>query len=269
LARQALGELVYLSERKLLNLGAELGIDPGWVELERTVERGGSLGVLGLRGGGKATTRSEPLDPRARDRALEALLERVLSRMDAMPDLDTSEAGVADDRWFRFERPLRFGIGLSDSDYSVNAFVLVDREAVPVAGFAPGLLMNGSAVHVRDPYRRDDPGDYPGNRSGSSTGRLFEWLCKVDLARDEQAGAAVEFADEQGPLSREDDGWIAVEMYRAFARSDSMTSPRFPDVLNHARCEGVAQVSRIATHDRTTVVMASPLYVRRLSLQGR
>jgi hypothetical protein len=49
-------------------------------------------------------------------------------------------------------------------------------------------------------------------------------------------------------------------MYRLLA--EWMTHPRFPQLLDHAPCEGVAQASLVSTWEETTVVIASPLYVR-------
>jgi hypothetical protein len=264
LSGQALEEFVYLSERKLLNLARLYDEDPGWVETERTKERGASANVRFAQAGRRTTTRSEPLDPRPRDRALEALLGRMLGGpMSGLPDLDTSENGVREGEWFRFRRALRFGIGMSDSNYSVNAFVLVDQEGVDQTGFVAGLLMNGSAIHVRDPYRRDVPDDLPGQRSGSSTERLFEWLVNRDRQNEKSIEASAEAPTKPQPLRPSDAGWIAAEMYHGFARSDSLIDPRFPDIVGRGECEGVAQVSLIGTHNETTVVMASPLYVRR------
>lgn len=158
LSRQAPGEFVYLSERKLLNLARLYDEDPGWVETERTKERGANANVRFAQAGRRTATRSEPLDPRPRDRALEALLGQMLNGpMSGLPDLDISENGVREGEWFHFRRALRFGIGMSDS----------------------------------------------------------------------------------------------------------LTDPRFPDIMSRGECEGVAQVSLIGTHNETTVVMASPLYVRR------
>jgi hypothetical protein len=253
------GELICLSERMLLNTAADMGIDAGWVETEQTVETGGGLSLPVLRGSRKRSVRSEPLDPRRRDRALETLLDDLLARL-GPPDLDTSEQGVDAGGLFGFRRDLRFGLGSSDSDNSVNAFVLVDRAPVDASVFRPGLLMTGSAVHVRDPYRSDHLGDGPGRRSGSGTGRLFEWLCAVDAARAE--GSVLPDRPDGSIFDERDSSWAAVSMYNLFSRPDWMSNPRFPEIVNHAPCEGVAQASLVATHEGATVVLASPLYVR-------
>jgi hypothetical protein len=55
-------------------------------------------------------------------------------------------------------------------------------------------------------------------------------------------------------------------MYRLVASDGWMTGPRFGQLTNAAPCEGIAQASLVSVHDQTTVVMASPLYVRVLSM---
>lgn len=132
------GEFIYLSERKLFNLAAWLNIDPGRLETERTVERGGGIDAGLASVDGRTTTRLEPLDPNHRDRASEALLKQVFATWEIdLPDIDTCIDGVTVDQWFWFRRALRFGMAHADSDRSADAFVLVDREAVDGAGSFP------------------------------------------------------------------------------------------------------------------------------------
>lgn len=135
----------------------------------------------------------------------------------------TSRRRASRTAWFRFDRELRFGVGYPDDDHSVNAFLLVDRNAVDESGFTFGLLLNGSAVHVSHPYRRDDLADYPGNRSGSGTGRLFEWMVAADAARELDLDADIDRVTPDGSLGVRSSGEAAVGMYRLFARDDWMT----------------------------------------------
>lgn len=248
------GEFIYLSERKLFNLATWLNIDPGRLETDRTVERGGRIGGGLSRVDGRTIARLEPLDPNHRDRALENLLEQIFAawRID-LPDIDDSVGGVAVDQWFRFRRPLRFGMAHADSEPSADAFVLVDRVAVDEAGFLPGLLMNGSPVHVRDPYR----GAGPGSRSGSGTDTLFKYLRRRDIALDQSVEALVGQPGRDPAPGFGNAGVTGAQMYRLFSDPHWLT--------DRAACEGVAQVSQIAATDDLTVVFASPLYVRRAS----
>jgi hypothetical protein len=55
-------------------------------------------------------------------------------------------------------------------------------------------------------------------------------------------------------------------MYRLFASDDWMVEPRFRQLLDFAPCEGIAQASLVSVHNETAVVMASPLYIRVLSV---
>jgi hypothetical protein len=55
-------------------------------------------------------------------------------------------------------------------------------------------------------------------------------------------------------------------MYGLFARDDWMVQPRSPQPLDFASCEGIAQASLVSVYCDTAVIMASPLYVRVLSL---
>jgi hypothetical protein len=51
-------------------------------------------------------------------------------------------------------------------------------------------------------------------------------------------------------------------MYSLFARDDWMENPRFPEIVNHEPCEGVARATFVTVAETRTIVMASPLYVR-------
>jgi len=167
--------------------------------------------------------------------------------------------------WFRFQRPLRFGVGNGDSDHSVRALVLVDEHAVEREDPQPALLMTGAPHHLQDPYAYDRPDDVAGARSGSGTDELFCWLRDVwlTLDADQRAGLGGPAHElfRANPIAERPA--MAYEMYSLFAREDWM-KPRFRDIRRTAMCEGVGIVSLIAApdHGLPSVVMGSPLYVR-------
>lgn len=268
------GELIYLSERKLLNMARSQGLDTAWFDTDVTaqVEGQGALPLLpgtGACAGGKVIAQRVDPQPR-RERAMEQALEKLLRRLSKyeLADLDAGEQGVHEGDWFRFHRRLRFGVGTDDSTGSVRALILVDQEPVDDSGIGAGLLMNGDPKHLRPPYRPDDVDDHPGHRSGSGTGRLFRWLNEAREAH-EKTGVADRAAHEMGVFATDpptEGGKVPVSMYNLFARDDWMTDPRFPQLVNPAACEGIAKAYLVRTWEQTTVVMGSPLYARTQSV---
>jgi hypothetical protein len=264
------GDLVYLSERKLLNLAIQLGLRTG--SFDREVEVEGSAGLdAGIppigRVSAKGSVRTEYTDPGKRAKALATLLSQVVQKLggDRLPNLEDAEGGIREGGWFRFHRMLRFGVGHADAIGEVKALIVVDERQVPQGLSIPGLLMNGSVAHVLDPYATDEMRNAPGSRSGSSSDRLFVWLddARRALEADPQADplsamSSEYFQDELPPR----DPYIAMEMYRVFAEERWVNPPLFPRLLNGGPCEGIAQASFIAVDDTATLVMGSPLFVR-------
>jgi hypothetical protein len=119
-----------------------------------------------------------------------------------------------------------------------------------------------------EPYRPNDGEEILGARSGSSTGYLLRWLDAVRQARESDESSGTDrFGDCRSQRDRSPDGPPEpIDMYRLFASDDWMVRPRLPQLTNPAPCEGIAQASLTSVHAETAVVMASPLYVRVLSL---
>jgi hypothetical protein len=270
------GELVYLSEAKLLSLASQLGVKARWFETDVAVEATGRAAAPLAPGTGvsaQASVHAKRVDPRQRERSVERLLDDVVQRLDrlVLPDLDRGGGALSERGWFRFHRRLRFGVGTDNSTRSVRELVMVDREPVVDDGYVPGLLMNGSARHLQPPFRPADPDGLTGNRSGSNTGHLFRWLHDARRALDEDPAADLDALDVPllgGDFPRECRD-LPVQMYRLFANPDWMYDRRFPQLLDHAPCEGVAQASLITRHNDTAVVMGSPLYMRARPLDHR
>lgn len=55
---------------------------------------------------------------------------------------------------------------------------------------------------------------------------------------------------------------VAPSMYRLFAQDDWMHNPRFPQLVDHAPCEGIAQATLVVAGESLTTVMATPLFLR-------
>jgi hypothetical protein len=231
------------------------------------------FGVAGARSGAAFETHAERerADPQEPARRLARVLDSVIDKLqrDGLIDLYDDHRTPPDGGWFRFHRQLRFGYGSADDDRSVAAAVFVDRDPIDECGRA-GLLMHGAPRHLREPYRPDEGEPIYGARSGSRNGYLFRWLETVREALESDERTDLSGFDE--PLfrrGRDSDGPTAPRgMYRLFASDGWMTGPRFGQLANAAPCEGIAQASSVSVHDQTTVVMASPLYVRILSMAG-
>lgn len=208
----------------------------------------------------EASAKAQRVHPEQREEAIENLLDRVVRylKKDGIADLETLSGDLDDARWFRFHRRLRFGVGASEYDSSLRSLIMVDREAVAASDVIPGLLMFGSPGHLRPPYFSEKLANSPGGRSGSETGTLFAWLRSADQAFDDpQLNLDLIRADRRLEASDAPES-----MYRLFAQDDWMGNPRFPEIINHAPCEGIARATFVAPGATRTVVMASPLYVR-------
>jgi hypothetical protein len=257
-------ELLYISERKLFGLARARGIAVSWFEREATFEGAGRLAVPVMPGTGlsiKASAKAERIQPEQRERAIEQLLARVVRSLEreGIVDLDEGRGHLTDGGWFRFHRRLRFGVSSGEYDPSLRALVMVDREAVDEGSDIPGLLMFGSPQHLRPPYYSEELNDRPGARSGSATGTLFRWLQDARHALEDDPQLNLD--PLRGDLSLERP-YAPSSMYQLFARDDWMGQPRFPELVDHASCEGVVRATFIASEDMQTIVMGSPLYVR-------
>ena len=263
--------LVYLSEQKLWDVAHARNLVEHHVERRHTTDAQARVSLPILPGTGvsaEACFHSERDDRHQARRATVRALEAVIKALDGdgLPHLESGTRSPRDGEWFRFHRDLRFGYGCSEDDHSIAALVLVDHEPVDRCGRA-GLLMTGSPWHLRGPYRPPDGTKIYGARSGSGTGRLFEWLETV--RRQREANEPVSVSSYEDLLFRREDALdghsVPVSMYRLFA-SVGWIEPSFPQLTNAAPCDGVAQVSRVSVDGDIAVVMASPLYVRVLSL---
>lgn len=264
------GDLVYLSERKLLNLAVHFGLKTGGLKADVDVE--GSAGLsAGIPGVGKVSAkgsvRAEHTDPARRLRAVAKLLDEVVERLggERLPNLDSGE-DVREAGWFRFHRRLRFGVGHADVAESLRALIVVDREHVPAGLAVPGLLLNGSLAHVLAPYGSDELVEAGGARSGSGTDHLFAWLDNARRALELDPNADLDQIDaspfkprDRTELRNTD---VALDMYRLFAEERWVDLSVVPRLLHAAPCEGVAQASFVAVGEDTTVVMGSPLFLR-------
>ncbi len=257
------GELVYLSLRKLYGCAAELGVKTGAdlpdLRFERSV--GGRLGLPPVEVSAAATRSGSRTEPGWEERVLEDHLGRVVARLGELPDLEESEA-VREGGWFRFHRPLSFGVGHADGNPSIKALIAVDARQVAPGSVVPGLLMNGSILHVRDPYATEELRSAPGSRSGSGSDRLFIWLEELRLAWEEEPDAGLRtILGHTGPPEK--DGTTAWEMYGAFSESPEMRDHMAEPRMHEATCEGIGQASFVVATDELTLVLGSPLYIRR------
>ncbi len=252
----AAGDLVYLSERKLLNLATEFGVRTGSIDRDIALEGHAGLdaGIPPLGGASaQGSVRAEYVDPASRQKALARQLEAVVRKLggDRLPNLENGEDGIREGRWFRFHRQLRFGVGHADAIPEFKALIVVDEEQVPVGLSIPGLLMNGSVAHVLDPYATGEMRNAPGSRSGSSSDHLFIWLeeARRALEADPEADLGTlhcEYLDEELPPR---DTYIAMETYRVFSEQRWTDPPLFPRLLNGGPCEGVAQATFVAVDE--------------------
>lgn len=262
------GDLIYLSDRKLLNLAVQLDVKTGSLNPDLAFE--GSAGVSAqlpsvAQASAKAEIRGGRFDPGKQERTTARRLERVVKRLGGgkLPDLERGDS-VYEAGWFRFHRQLRFGIGSADSDQSVQALVVVDEKHIPEALSLPALLMTGSTTHVRPPYASEELSNAPGSRSGSGSGRLFQWLDATRRALEADPQASLDAIEVPSALNDRPlrEAETALEMYRVFSEENHLKQPQFPQLLHGAPCEGVAQASFIATGEHLTLVMGSPLFLR-------
>lgn len=190
------------------------------------------------------------------------LLDDVVAKLggNRLPDLEAGD-NIREGEWFRLHRQLRAGVGCADSHQSVKALVVADEFPVPEGLSIPRLLMTGSVAHVRHPYATDELRNAPGSRSGSRTDQLFLWLVDAweALEGDPRSGLAAVAASGARPPR---DPWVAMSMYDLFTREGWMDPDPLPRLSIVAPCEGVAQASFVAVDENTTLVMASPLFVR-------
>lgn len=257
-------EFVYISERKLLALARLRGISTAWYEQHITLQGNGRLSLPLVPGTGvsaQAAASVKRVQPDQYEQAIERLLDKVVRKLEreGVADIDTGTSPITEGSWFYFHRRLRFGIASAEGNPDVRALVLVDRPAVEDHSLLPGLLMFGSPEHLRSPYRSERLNKSPGNRSGSSTGTLFCWLqaARESLEADPQA----DLNALRDGLSLEDDE-APHTMYGLLAQHDWMGNHGLPRFLDRRPCEGLAEVSFIASDDCRTTMMATPLYVR-------
>ncbi len=262
------GDLIYLSERKLYACASYLGVDTEVAAAERATEGGvtATIGVPEVGGvSARAGSQGSRVDPGWNERVLERHLRAVTKRLGRLPSIENAEM-LQEGHWFRFHREVRFGVGYADSGPSVKALIVVDSEPKEEGDSVPALLLNGSVVHVRDPYATDELRAAPGGRSGSGTGRLFSWLEEMRRAWEQDPDASLRTIRERtGPPARSAE--TALEMYGAFAdrRLVDTVVPELP--MQGAVCEGVARASFVAVGEGLTLVMGSPLYVRQCPLE--
>jgi len=261
--RSSPGDLIYLSTRKLYGCAAQLGVETEVALPDLSFERGveGRLSLPPVAVSAGATRAGGYTDPGWEEQVLHDHLARVVARLGELPSLEDA-AAVREGGWFRFHRPLRFGVGHADANPSIKALVAVDSTQVPRGSPVPGLLMNGSIAHVRDPYATDELRAAPGCRSGSGSDRLFIWLEEMRLAWEEEPEASLRsiFARTGSPAK---DGTTAWEMYGAFSESPDIAAHMAEPLMHEMTCEGVGQASFVATTEEITLVMGSPLYIRR------
>jgi len=261
--KRPFGDYVYVSRRKLSWLAAEGGIRltfPGptsETESGAAVEAGlpsvARLSVGGRRHGTETESGAE-------ERTVYELIERVEKKMGRLPDLERGDL-IREGEWFRFHRPLKFGVGRSDAGPPLKALVAVDRSPVPIESLLPGLLMNGSVAHVLDPYATAELRSAPGNRSGSGTERLFNWAVELAERLEAEPGVSVRaLLPQLGEPRRRTRA--ALDMYGLFASEDWLKPYLAEPLMHGAICEGIAQASFIAIGEERTVVMGTPLYVR-------
>lgn len=255
----AAGDIVYLSDRKLYNSAAQQGIKTGAMRSDVDIE--GTAGVQPVLGiSAQGTVRTGRSDPGKAERLTIRHLDAVIKRLGAIPNLEAGEA-IREGEWFRFHRSLRFGVGHSDAGVQIKALVVTDQEQVPSGISVPGLLMNGSIAHVREPYATDGLRAAPGSRSGSGTERLFNWLDEIRRAQEDDLGANQrEILESVGNAPR--GGATALEMYGLFAKERWMAPYLTEPLMHGAPCEGVGQASFVAVGEEMTVVMGSPLYIK-------
>ncbi|HWT90508.1 MAG TPA: SAVMC3_10250 family protein [Solirubrobacterales bacterium] len=261
------GELIYLSTAKLREMAPQLGtktrsFKPSELEGSATAEVGApDLGKVGV--GGRIS--GSRIEVGVDERVNWEVLQKVLKRMGDLRDLEAGDL-IREGEWFRFHRNLKFGVGRCDAEPSIKALVVVDREPIS-QGSLPGLLMNGSIRHVLEPYAGNELPAAQGDRSGSGTDRLFNWLEEVRKAREATPTESFRtILSRIGPAPK--DAQTALGMYTLFAREEWL-SPYFAEPLMHgAPCEGVAQASFSAIGEERAVMMATPLFIRRCPLAG-
>lgn len=238
------GDLIYVSQRKLVSLASHLGVKPHFALVD------------GFDG-------EETPEHRA---GVERTLREVVARLDApddpLPDLDAGDGRVPDGTLFRFHRHMRIGLGMDDDMHEFRSLIVVDTTAV-ADGIRPGLLMHGAPRHVRPPYHvRADSS--PADRSGSSTGHLFRLL--YALREQFDTGMPASLHEVHDPLFGEpgrgdEASWIADELYHRFAGDAWDSDPRFPHIVHPAPCQGIARASFSRSHGETTIMFASPLFI--------
>ena len=266
-ASRSPGGLVYVSMRKLIELAAGWGMRTGSLapDVDIEAEGGLALGGPGAQAHLRASAHGRRVDPGQQERQMARLLDRVTDRLHrhGVYDLEAIEDDPDEGHWIRFHRPLRFGIACDDSTHEVKALIAVDAKPVRPWRWAPGLIMNGSAHHVRPPYRTPELLGALGRRSGSGAGQLFIQWTEYCRAWEERGAAGLP-APDAGALEsrrgRHPD--TALSMYRLFAGDGWLDAPGLAELHNGAPCEGLAQVSYVAVGQDMTLVMASPLYIR-------
>jgi len=260
---QRSGELIYASLTKLKWLVSDFRIDTAAFAQGTRME--GSAGIeLAVPPFAKASVRGAVdgvrADWAADARALHQVLELVVKKLGKLPSLERGDL-IREGEWFRWHRGLKLGVGHADGDPALNALIAVDRERIGPGSSSAGLLLNGSAGFVLDPYASDAIRNAVGNRSGSGTERLLNWL--IELAERSEADPEASWNTilsqvQSAPRSAR----TALDMYGLFAR-DGWLAPYLAEPLMHqAPCEGIAKASFLAVGDEEAVMFASPLFIR-------
>jgi hypothetical protein len=257
------GHLVYLSEAKLLNEGRRLRLKTSWPPELRSTTKTARMSlepVPGMGGSIGGVWAEERFNPLAAAEARESLLDDVLATIGpGLVDLETTPGAIRPWCWFRFRRSMRIGLGANDSNRSMRGVVLVDERSADGDDRA-GLMMIGSPTHLVHPFAPADKDDLPGARSGSGTGRYFEWMVAYDRALDVDASALVPFDDEPNWAHRLSYGNETFgSMYRLFARSEWFGAAI---LARSAPCEGVGIGYHVVRDSDRWIVLGSPLYLR-------
>jgi hypothetical protein len=261
------GELIYLSERKLLHLARLRGVSSAWTAREERLQaQGGSVLRAAERPpAGNWLTRRR-LDPERRRREIDSLLPRLVWAMaerHGLAALDEGALGIGDGSWFHFRRSLRIGVGAADETRPRRALVLVDREPVETDGLLPSLLMHGSVRNLRTSCRDQDLVMQAGSH-GPGTGTLFRRAAEVEMARETEIEAHLPTLVDRLYEGRHERGSSEelASMYETCASEDWAGALPLPQLAGGQPCEGIAHTSLLAAGHGRTVVMATPLYVR-------
>jgi hypothetical protein len=208
------------------------------------------------------------VDPGREERRTVRQLERVTRRLrrDGLLDLESDCGELHEGAWIWFSRQLRFGVCSDDKTRTVSALIAIDESRIPAGRGLTSLIMHGSAIHTRPPYRPELL-SLDGARSGSGTDSLFKsW---IEFLSRWEAAHGVALPDGPSLRGHRRSPAAALAMYRLLVRDGWLDVPAFPKLLAGAPCEGIAQVSFVARDEETTLAMASPLYIRVRELEAK